>query len=267
PFFLAVGILKPHLPFNAPQKYWDMYERADFNLPKNYAAPENAPKEALFNWEELRAYEGVPANGPVSDSMAIDLIHGYYASVSYADALVGKMLTALDEFGLAENTIVVLWSDHGYFLGEHSFWTKHALFELSTNVPLIIRNPVAEKAMTSNALVDLVDVYPTLCDLANLEKPTHLQGKSFHTLFDNPKASHRQFSYTRYKDGESIKDAGFRYTQYLDSTGMIQSEMLYNHLTDPSENKSIAIENEYNDQKEGLKNGLEAVKKSISEIR
>ncbi len=263
PFFLAVGILKPHLPFNAPQKYWDLYNKEEFKLPVNYHVPENVPKEALFNWGELRAYEGVPEQGPVSDSMAINLIHGYYASVSYADALVGRMLDALDDFGLAENTIVVLWSDHGYFLGEHSFWTKHALFELSINVPLIIRDPKAEKAMTSEALVDLVDVYPTLCDLANLEKPTHLQGKSFHALFDNPTSKHRQFSYTRFKNGESIKDTDFRYTQYFDSTGMVTSDMLYDHKDDPAENGNVVSDNEYTGQIEGLKQKLGEIMQPI----
>ncbi|NER01055.1 MAG: sulfatase-like hydrolase/transferase, partial [Cyanothece sp. SIO2G6] len=217
-------------------------------------------KEALSNWDELRAYEGVPETGPVSDTMAINLMHGYYASVSYVDALVGRMLTTLEENGLSENTIVVLWSDHGYFLGEHSLWTKHALFELATNVPLIIRAPNTEKGVVSDALVDLVDLYPTLCDLANLKKPNHLQGKSFNALFGNPNNPHRDFSYTRFKDGESIRNKEFRYSQYLDSTGTIKSDMLYNHTTDSVENINVSFDESYQNLKDRLNTRLEEIK-------
>lgn len=252
PFFMAVGILKPHLPFNAPQKYWELYDRSQFALPDNYALPKNAPEEAAFNWGELRAYEGVPADGPVSDSMAIDLIHGYYACVSYADALVGQLMDAIEEYGFADNTIVVLWSDHGYFLGEHSFWTKHSIFELSTRVPLIVKAPNSQQGKSSNALVDLVDIYPTLTELAGLNPPPHLQGTSFAHVLEDPEQKHRTSSYTRYKGGESIFDGKLRYTKYLTNDDELVSDMLYDHEQDPNENNNVSGNDDFQEEKARL---------------
>ncbi|MEZ6046473.1 MAG: sulfatase [Planctomycetaceae bacterium] len=141
PFYLAVGFYKPHLPFNAPRKYWDLYDQNQIKLPKNYYVPEDAPAESIHNSGELRAYSNIPKTGPVSDETARNLIHGYYACVSYTDAQIGKVLDELDRLGLAENTIVVLWGDHGWNLGEHTLWCKHSCYETSLQIPLIVRAP------------------------------------------------------------------------------------------------------------------------------
>lgn len=258
PFFLAVGILKPHLPFNAPKKYWDLYDHSDFSIPDNYALPIDVPTEAIFNWGELRAYEGVPGEGPVSDSMAINLIHGYYASVSYVDVLVGRLLDALDDNGQAKNTIVVLWGDHGYFLGEHSFWTKHALYELSIHVPLIVKAPGAAVGAHTNALVDLADLYPTLSALAGLELPEHLQGESFLDVLKDPAKNHKSFSYTRFQGGESIFDGNMRYTKYLNNENLLVSDMLYDHKIDKNESVNVAGKDSHGEEKQRLNGILEA---------
>jgi arylsulfatase A-like enzyme len=142
PFFIAAGFTKPHLPFNAPKKYWDLYDRDKLKLADNPFAPEGAPQESIHQWNELRnMYGGVPKEGPVSEELARTLIHGYYACVSYSDAMVGQILAELDRLEMRENTVIILWGDHGWQLGEHSLWCKHALFKTSLNAPLIISAP------------------------------------------------------------------------------------------------------------------------------
>ena len=138
---MAVGFFKPHLPFNAPKKYWELYDDLEIDLPDNYYPPEDGPEEAIHNFGELRNYGGVPKKGPISDAMARTLIRGYYACVSYTDAQIGKVLDALESEGLSDNTIVILWGDHGWNLGEHTLWCKHCTFENAMQAPLIIRSP------------------------------------------------------------------------------------------------------------------------------
>ena len=145
PFFLAVGFQRPHLPFNAPKKYWDMYNFEDIQLPDNMYRPIGAPNESMHNFSELRAYTDVPAEGPMEKDFMRKLIHGYYASVSYMDAQLGKVLNELERSGLAENTIVILWGDHGWHLGEHNLWVKHCNFEKVLHTPLILRVPKKKK--------------------------------------------------------------------------------------------------------------------------
>ncbi|MEQ9070246.1 MAG: sulfatase-like hydrolase/transferase, partial [Gimesia chilikensis] len=169
--------LKPHLPFVAPQKYWDLYDRRQIKLAENRFPPENAPKIALTNWGELRNYSDMPAKGDLTDEQQLQLRHGYYACVSFTDANIGKVLDELKRLELDENTIVILWGDHGWKLGEHNGWCKHTNFENDTRVPLIIRAPgMQAQGKTSEALVEFVDIYPTLCDLAGLPLPAHLEG-------------------------------------------------------------------------------------------
>ena len=152
PFFLAVGFRKPHLPFNAPKKYWDLYKREEIDLADNPFRPKGAPDAALHNWGELRQYYGIPRKGSLSEDMPRTLIHGYYACVSYADAQVGRVLAELDRLGLRDDTIVVLWGDHGWQLGEHGLWCKHCNFETSLHSPLIVRAPGIEGGKKTNAL-------------------------------------------------------------------------------------------------------------------
>ena len=260
PFFFAVGLLKPHLPFNAPSKYWDLYDPAEISEAPNPFAPENVPGEGITNFGELRAYAGVPARGQIPDSLAHKLKHGYFACVSYVDALIGNLLNELENQGLAENTIVVLWSDHGYFLGEHGFWCKHALYELAVRVPLIVRIPGANSAETRNTTVELIDLYPTLCELNGVPIPEHVQGKSFLNTFDDPGYQHKNFTYSRYFDGESVKRDSIRYTMYLNDYNEIEGEMLYDHGSDPMENKNIAAKEDHQTEIQEMRGIIDSVK-------
>ncbi|MCK4965914.1 sulfatase, partial [bacterium] len=154
PFFLAVGFLKPHLPFNAPKKYWDLYKRESIDLADNPFRPKGAPDAALHNWGELRQYVGIPGKGPLSDELARTLVHGYYACVSYTDAQIGRVVGELDRLGLRENTVIVLWGDHGWQLGEHGLWCKHCNFETSLHSPLIVSAPEFNGGQKTKALTE-----------------------------------------------------------------------------------------------------------------
>ena len=178
PFFLAVGFVKPHLPFTAPKKYWDLYKESDIKLPNQNIFPESAPNQANHQWGELRHYKGIPKKGPIDHDMSKTLIHAYYASVSYMDAMVGKLIQSLDDLGFRDNTTIIFWSDHGFFLGEHGFWCKHHTFQEAIHVPLIVSSPGFKKNVKTNSLVEYVDIYPTLCDLAGIDPPDYIHGKS-----------------------------------------------------------------------------------------
>lgn len=245
PFFLAIGFWKPHLPFNAPKKYWDMYNEEDMPLADNPFMPENAPAEASHEWNELRGmYDGIPQKGPVSDELAKKLIHGYYACVSYTDAQIGKVLAELERLGLAENTVVVLWGDHGWHLGEHGLWCKHCNFDRVLNAPLIIRAPGKARGDKTNTLVEFIDIYPTLCDLTGLKQPTHLDGKSLEPVLKDPGKKHKEAVFSRYHDGESVITEEFLYTAWI-KDGKFISQMLYDHKNDPAENINVAGKPEY----------------------
>lgn len=259
PFFFALGFLKPHLPFNAPQKYWDLYDKEDIKLASNHFPPANVPKEGITDYPELRAYAKVLAEGAIPDSLAQKLVHGYYASVSYVDALLGQIMKEMDRLELTKNTIIVLWSDHGWFLGEHGFWCKHSLYELACRVPLIIKLPDDDTLKKVDTTVDMVDLYPTLCDLAGLDKPPHLQGRSFASAFEDPSYVHRNFTYSRFRTGESIKQDDLRYTAYFDEDHTLVSEMLYDLEKDPEENTNVAGANDHSIKKEALRTKLDTI--------
>ena len=245
PFFLAVGFQKPHLPFNAPQKYWDMYDREQIDLPPNYYPPKNAPTGAVHNSGELRAYAGIPPGGPVDRDTARTMIHGYYACVSFIDAQIGLLLDKLDEKGLAQNTVVVLWGDHGWQLGEHGMWNKHSCFETSMHAPLIIRcgkdvNGEVKNGTQFKGLVEFIDIYPTLCDLADIEIPAHCEGTSMVGIMQNPESDWKSHAVGRYKNGDTIRSKNYRYSQYSDKNAAVIGEMLYDHEVDAAENSNIA---------------------------
>ncbi|MBP8257804.1 MAG: sulfatase, partial [Opitutaceae bacterium] len=174
PWFMAVGFLKPHLPFHIPKRYWDMHDRSKFTPAENPAAPVGAPKYALTGSEELRSYAGIP-KGDLPAELQRDLIHGYYAAVSYVDAQVGRVLDELDRQNLADRTIVVLWGDHGWHLGDHSLWGKKTNYEQAARIPLILAGPGVAQGEKSSALVETVDLYPTLGELAGLPIPGGIQ--------------------------------------------------------------------------------------------
>lgn len=246
PFFLAVGFVKPHLPFNAPKKYWDLYDPAKIELAANPFPPKNVTEYSLTDSGELRNYEGVPKKGDISPEQARKLKHGYYAAVSFTDANVGKLLDELGRLKLMDNTIIVLWGDHGWKLGEHNAWCKHSNFENDANAPLIIRAPGQKSpGGKSEALVEFVDIYPTLCDLAKLSKPAHLEGASAAPLLDRPDLEWKAAAFSQYPRGNvmgySMKTDRYRYTAWKDKkTGKVVASELYDHETDPAENENIA---------------------------
>jgi iduronate 2-sulfatase len=241
PFFLAVGFLKPHLPFVCPRKYWDLYDHSQIRLPATYHRPKNAPDQAIHNFGELRAYARIPARGPVSNETARNLIHGYYACVSFTDAQIGKVLGELDKLGLADNTIVVLWGDHGWNLGEHTLWCKHCCFETSMRIPLIIRAPGIKAGRTAT-LAESIDLYPTLCQLAGLPLPSHLQGTSLLPVLKDPSTAGKGFAIGRFGRGDTIRTDRHRFTEYSNPAGTAIANMLYDHVNDPAEDNNIAVE-------------------------
>lgn len=245
PFLLSVGFLKPHLPFNAPSKYWDLYDPESLELADNPYKPKNAPDEAMHNWGELRFYLDIPETGPVSKEMERNLVHGYYACVSYIDAMVGKLLDELDRLDLAKNTVVILFGDHGWNLGEHGLWCKHCNFDNAMRTPLIVRGPGVTSGGKASAITEFVDIYPSICDLANLSKPDHLEGKSFISVLNDPSAEHRTHGFSRYQRGESIITSQYVYTEwYQDDQDVERPRMLYDHHSDLDENVNISEEAE-----------------------
>ena len=242
---MAVGFVKPHLPFNAPKKYWDLYDAEKIALPKNSVFPKSAPKIANHKWGELRNYKDIPKEGQVSETTAKKLIHGYYASVSYVDAQIGKVLNAIDNLGLRDNTVIVLVGDHGWSLMEHGLWVKHSNFEVALQVPLIVSATNIPKSKKTNSIAELVDLYPSICELANISKPTHLEGESFVNALKNPSEIHKNTALARYLRGETLIADNYFYTQWQ-KKGKTIAKMLYNHKIDPDENRNLAVESEYN---------------------
>ncbi len=246
PFFIAVGFLKPHLPFCAPKKYWDLYDPAKFELPALRTPPEGAPKFAPTTWGELRQYSDIPEVGPVTDDQARKLIHGYHAAVSYSDAQLGKVIAALDELGLSKNTIIVLWGDHGWHLGDHGMWSKHTNYEQAAHLPLIVSAPGAASDAHTDALVETVDIYPTLCELAGLPAPSGLDGRSFAATVRDP-ATPTKDSITHVFPrgqmiGRAIRTARYRLVEWKKPGAPADTAVLelYDYQDDPAETKNLA---------------------------
>ena len=246
PFFLAVGFSKPHLPFNAPEAFWKMYERKTVKLPGNPYPPKDVPSYALHTNGELRSYSGVPWKGDIPDELTLELRHGYYACVSYIDSLLGDLMHDLDTMGQRENTIIVFWSDHGFKLGEHSLWHKHTNFELDCRVPFMISAPGFRNGQRTGSLVELLDIFPTLCDLAGLPIPGDLAGTSLRPILENPKQSVRPIARSQYPRGSNImgyaiKTDRYRYVEWTDTlSGEVMAKELYDHFIDGQENVNQA---------------------------
>ncbi|MDA0816250.1 MAG: sulfatase [Planctomycetota bacterium] len=260
PFFLAVGFQKPHLPFCAPQSYWDLYDADKIELPANSGPPTDAPEGAVHTSGELRAYSGIPPEGPVSDETARNLIHGYYACVSFIDAQLGRLMTQLEASGLAENTIVVIWGDHGWQLGEHGMWNKHSCFETSMHAPLMIAAPGIAAGRTAS-LTEFIDIYPTLCDLSSLEKPEHLEGVSLMPWLNDPATPGKLLAVGRFGPGDTIRTDFFRYSEYRKNHGAgdLTGTMLYDHRSDPGENQNVVAKPAYADDASALSRDLNRV--------
>jgi arylsulfatase A-like enzyme len=267
PFFLAVGYYRPHLPFNVPKRYWDMYDRDNIPLAENRSLPKNAPIMAVNTAREIRGYTDFkqqprPHEGSFPDDQALLLKHGYLASVSYIDAQVGRLLDALKKHNLEKNTIVVLWGDHGWKLGEHNSWCKMTNYEIDTRVPLIVYAPdAAENGNQCDRLVEFVDVYPTLCDLAGVPKRAELEGTSFAPLLENRSQPWKQAVFSQFlRDGiwiapdgvaymgRSIRTDRYHYVQWMKKNDdQIVARELYDLKLDPQENNNVANETKNSD--------------------
>ncbi len=261
PFFLAVGFFKPHLPFCAPKKYWDLYAIDTIDIPDNYGPPKNAPDGAVHSSGELRAYAGIPPKGPVDRETARHLIHGYYACVSFIDAQLGRLLATLDETGLSQNTIIVLWGDHGWQLGEHGMWNKHSCFETSMHTPLFISMPGIKPARVAS-LTEFIDIYPTLCELTSIQHPQHVQGTSVVRWMKNPSLPGKPAAVGRYRLGDTIRSDQYRYSEYRDKNGAgkLTGRMLYDHSSDPNENTNVVDDKESRSTVKLLAEQLDAIK-------
>lgn len=242
-FLLAVGFFKPHLPFTAPKKYWDLYDRDAIALSPNPLPPEGINPGAVHNSGEFfNNYGPHPSRGaagvPVDDEYARLLRHAYYAAVSYADAQVGRVLDELDRLGLREKTIVIVWGDHGWHLGDHTIWGKHTTFERSLRSPLIMRVPgMTAPGRATAGIVESVDIYPTLAELCRLEAPTGLSGESFAGHFMDPAQPGQAAAYGYYHGRRTLRTDRYRITEYRDGDPRVE---LYDHATDPLETVNAA---------------------------
>ena len=251
PFFLACGFVRPHLPFYAPKRYWDLYSRGDIEIAPNRERPEHAPT-SLKGSNEYSFYDFGDTTPGTSEFHRM-MRHGYYASASYADKLAGDVLAELDRLGLAENTIVVVWGDHGWHLGEHDFWGKHNTLHNALRVPLIIRAPGFDGAgQGTAAIVETLDLFPTLCDLAGLTAPSTVQGISFRPLFAQPDGRFRDNAFSRYGPGMAVVSDHHTYTRYKNG-----EEMLYDLQRDPGEDHNIVADPAYTDVLDRLRIALD----------
>jgi iduronate 2-sulfatase len=199
PFFLALGFRKPHLNWTAPKRYWDLYDPEKIPMADDVAAPEGGAAMGLHASFELRTRAGIPKIGPLGDDLSRTLKHAYLACVSYVDAQIGLMLAALEEAGVRDNTIIIVWGDHGWHLGDMGVWGKATNYEIATRVPLMIWTPdMKARGQSTDALVELVDMYPTLCELAGVPVPDHIEGHSFVPLLEDPDQTWKQAAFSQY---------------------------------------------------------------------
>ena len=245
PFFLGVGFFKPHLPFTAPKKYWDLYDESKITITPSPDLPENVNAASLHPSVEFNQYqlgeEKTSLQKPVSDAYARKLRHAYYASVSYTDAQVGKVLDELKELGLAENTIIVLWSDHGWHLGDYRVWGKHTIFDQSLRSVLIVKTPASKTAAVRDQVVSSIDIYPTLMELCGVKTLPELDGKSFAGLLKKGKSNKwENVAYSYYNKGITVRNERYRLTKYFREQQPVVE--LYDHKTDPYENRNVAAQ-------------------------
>jgi iduronate 2-sulfatase len=249
PFFLTLGFTKPHLPFCAPKKYWELYNRAELPIPEYTLPPKGAPPYAGKTIGELNQYKPVPQNPPLTEELKRTLIHGYYASLSYMDSQVGRVLDEVDRLELDENTIIVLWGDHGYHLGDHGTWTKHTNYEQANRIPIMICAPgVTIANSSSKALIETVDLFPTITDLAGLPAPTGPQpidGDSFVPVLKGEPSDVGEYAYHCYPKGgrlgRAIRTQRYRLVEWTRLGKNHKPEYeLYDYETDPLEKKNLA---------------------------
>ncbi len=279
PFFLAIGFIRPHLPFVAPKKYWDLYQRDQFKTAEFQEKAKNSPEIAYHRSGELKSYTDIPefdSYAPEKEKLLavekqLELIHGYYAATSYMDAQLMKVLIELERLGLADNTIVVLWGDHGWHLGDHGLWNKHSNFEEATHVPLLIKAPGLPANPKPSGLCELVDIFPTLCDLADIKIPAYLDGVSLKKAMKNPNSVIREYAISQYPRaggvmGYSLRTERYRYTVWVsgrysaerpfDATKIIAVE-LYDYEKDPLETDNLSDNTSHWETEQELKNLFE----------
>ena len=296
PFFMAVGFSKPHLPFVAPKKYWDLYKREEMPIAPFQEHSKNGPLIAYHQSGELRNYLDIPEFATLpADSLRIglqlekqrELIHGYHAAISYMDAQVGILLNTLEELGTLDNTIIVLWGDHGWHLGDHDLWHKHTNFEQATRAPLIIAGPGIKAGKTSS-LTEFVDVFPTICDLAGISIPKNLDGKSLKPLMLNNKTKGKEYSISQYPRklkklemikkgytdakmmGYSLRTDQYRYTIWMNNftskdtfnESQVYASEMYDSVKDPLEKINVVNDKNYTSISASLKSKMIAFFKS-----
>lgn len=254
PFFLAVGFRKPHMPFTAPKKYWEMHDRTKLAKPPYPKMPINAPTIAAHGWPEARGYTDIPGKGPIETDKIAEIRHGYYAATSFMDAQLGKVMDELKALDLNGNTVVVLYGDHGFHIGELDLWGKLTNYELGTKAPMLIASPKQKtKGATIDKAVEFLDIYPTVADLCGLKKPDVLEGTSLVDVLDDPAAKVKDFAisqiprpvsynFVRRQPGNmgySIRNQRFRYTKWVTfNTGAILAEEFYDYKTDELERRN-----------------------------
>ncbi|HNQ74347.1 MAG TPA: sulfatase [Verrucomicrobiota bacterium] len=255
PFFLGVGFHKPHLPFVAPRKYWELYDPKQLQLASNPFLPKDAPAFASNEAAELRRYKDLPATGPIAEETARQLIHAYYACISYTDAQIGRVLHELERLGLHSKTIVIFLGDHGYHLGEQGTWTKRTNWEVATRVPLIIAAPGQKARNTgTEALVELVDLYPTLTELCGLTPPADLEGRSVRPLLEHPDATWKTAAFSIYPKtvpamgrvvGRAMRTPQYRLVEWTATASGSKTYELYDEMADPAESVNLASQPAY----------------------
>lgn len=247
PWFLAVGFIRPHLPFCAPKRYWDLYQRSAFAVPPR-VVPEGAPAYAPQFGGELRQYQDIPKKGELDDDLTRALIHGYHAATSYVDAQIGRVLDALDASGQADNTIIVLWGDHGFHLGDHGMWCKHTNYEQAARIPVIIAGPGIKAGSATTALIETVDLYPTISAFAGLPAPAKVDGLSQAEVLRGAAGTrdHVIHVYPRGKRiGRAIRTERWRLVEWKEpGTPAEQAELeLYDYQQDPLETRNLVASN------------------------
>lgn len=271
-FLLTIGFQKPHLPFTPPRKYWDLYDRSKIALAPNQEQAAGIPSLAFHNSGELRTYHDIPPamneSGLLNEDKQRELIHGYYASISYIDAQIGLLLEHLKASGLDENTVIVLTGDHGWHLGDHGLWNKHSNFEQATRTPLIIYAPELKGGFQNESPVELIDIFSTICDLAGIEVPDHLHGRSLAPILNKEQPKVKDFAISQYPRkckigssvigkypddctvmGYAIRNERYRYVAWYEGDyedrsvfrqESILAEELYDYDIDPLEQQNLA---------------------------
>jgi iduronate 2-sulfatase len=275
PFFLAVGFWRPHLPFVAPKRYWDLYDAKTIPMPNPAQSPDSVPEIAMHASREIRGYGHVAKDRDFTEDEIRHYRHGYYASISFLDTQIGEILDALKSSDLANNTVIVFTSDHGFHIGEHTLWGKTSNFELDARVPLIISAPDHPKSYgkTTAALAELVDLYPTLASFASIadDLPKNLDGVSLEPILVDPSATVKDAAFTQHQQpfygssknweawGRSIRTEQWRYTEWRGiKNGDIIARELYDHDSDPKETRNLAVDANHQDTINGLATSLGA---------